>query len=49
LFYLALWKNGAEQSYFVPDGVPVTLTFFAAIAAATLLAHNALRPAPKQT
>lgn len=48
LFLRAFWSAGAGGDPYVPDSMPLTLTFFGAIAAATCLAHNVLRPAPKQ-
>ena len=48
LFFSIFWSRGAEGDHYVPDSMPLTLTFFAATAAATFLAHNVLRPSPKQ-
>jgi hypothetical protein len=48
LFFSIFWSRSAEGDHYVPDSMPLTLTFFSATAAATFLAHNALRPSPKQ-
>jgi len=48
LFFRIVWSGGAEGDYYVPDSMPLSLTFFAATAGATLLAHTVLRPTPKQ-
>jgi hypothetical protein len=48
LFFSIFWSRGPEGDPYVPDSMPLTLTFFAATAAATFLAHNVLRPSPKQ-
>jgi hypothetical protein len=48
LFFSILWSRGAEGDPYVPDSMPLTLTFFAATAAATFVAHHVLRPSPKQ-
>ena len=48
LFFSIFWSRNAEGDHYVPDSMPLTLTFFAATAAGTFLAHNVLRPSPKQ-
>ena len=48
LFFSIFWSGGGTRDPYVPDSMPLTLTFFAATAAATFLAHNVLRPSPKQ-
>lgn len=48
LFFSVSWRGRAGTDHYVPDSMPLTLTFFAATAAATFLAHNVLRPSPKQ-
>ena len=48
LFFRIVWSGGAEGDHYVPDGMPLSLTFFAASAGATLLAHTVLRPTAKQ-
>lgn len=48
LFFSMFWRGRVVRDPYVPDSMPLTLTFFAATAAATLLAHNVLRPSPKQ-
>ena len=48
LFFSIFWSRGPEGDHYVPDSMPLTLTFFVATAAATFLAHHALRPSPKQ-
>ena len=48
LFFSTFWSRGAEGDHYVPDSMPLTLTFFTATAAATFVAHHALRPSPKQ-
>jgi hypothetical protein len=48
LFFSILWRGGAETDPYVPDSMPLTLTFFAATVAATFLAHHIARPSPKR-
>jgi hypothetical protein len=48
LFFSIFWSRGVVGDHYVPDSMPLTLTFFAATAAATFLAHHVLRPSPKQ-
>jgi hypothetical protein len=40
--YLIWWRYGVEDSYFVPDSEPLTLTFFVTILASSVLAHRTL-------
>jgi heme/copper-type cytochrome/quinol oxidase subunit 1 len=47
-FFSIFWDRRAEGDHYVPDSMPLTLTFFIAAGAATFVAHNFLRPAPKQ-
>lgn len=42
--YALMWKGGVEGDYFVPDNMPLSLTFFVAMLAAMILAHVAFRP-----
>ena len=48
LLFSIFWSRAGEGDHYVPDSMPLTLTFLVAIAAATFLAHHALRPSPKQ-
>lgn len=48
LFFSISWRGRVVTDHYVPDSMPLTLTFFAATVAATFLAHNVLRPSPKQ-
>ena len=48
LFFATFWRGSADGDPYVPDNMPLTLTFFAATAAATFLGHKVLRPSPKQ-
>ena len=48
LFFSISWRGRVVTDHYVPDNMPLTLTFFAATIAATFLAHNVLRPSPKQ-
>jgi hypothetical protein len=49
LFFSIFWSRGAVGDHYVPDSMPLTLTFFAAAAAATFLANHALRPVRANT
>ena len=42
--YLIWWRYGSEDSSFVPDSEPLSVTFFVTVLASTLLAHKTLRP-----
>ena len=42
--YLIWWRYGVEDSSFVPDSEPLTVTFFLTVLASSLLAHKTLRP-----
>lgn len=46
LCYRFLWRYGVESSFFVPDNAAPTLTFFVAILASIVAAHNVFRPKP---
>jgi hypothetical protein len=48
LFFWVFWDGGGTEDPYVPDSMPLSLTFFGAVAAATFLAHNVLRPSTKQ-
>jgi hypothetical protein len=42
------WRYGVEDSYFVPDSEPHTLTFFTTVLAAGILAHRTMRREPSK-
>ena len=48
LSYVFLWRGSTNSSYYVPDNAPLTLTFFVALLASTVLAHRTLRTDPKK-
>jgi hypothetical protein len=47
--YLFLWQYNPEPSGYVPDSLPLTLTFFGTVLAGSVFAHKALRPEPKKS
>lgn len=49
LFFVILWNGGSIDDSYVPDNMPLTLTFFVAVTAGTFLGHNAFQPAAKTT
>jgi hypothetical protein len=49
LFFRTFWKSGGADDSYVPDNIPLTLTFFFSIVGATFVAHNALSPAAKKS
>lgn len=48
LLFPIFWRGSVADDPYVPDSMPLTLTFFTAMVMATLLAHKVLRPSPKQ-
>jgi hypothetical protein len=46
--YMIWWRYGADDSSFVPDSEPFSLTFFLTVLASCVFAHKALGPAPSK-
>lgn len=44
--YLIWWRYGVEDSYFVPDSEPLTLTFLLTVLATCIFSHRVLRDMP---
>jgi hypothetical protein len=45
--YLLMWKLGSDSDSFVPDSMPMTITFFVAIFLANILSKTVFLPASK--
>ncbi len=44
LFFRTLWRGGGTDEHYVPDSIPLTLTFFTAIVGATFVANSIVGP-----
>lgn len=47
LFYHFSWNRGADSDLYVPDSVPLTITYFGTVVAAMILMHRTMASAEK--